>query len=197
MARALRDTTPHPSHDIILVDALDRPTGTGLKLPVHEQGLLHRAFSVLLVDREGSWLLQQRAATKYHSPLLWANACCGHPRPGETVGEGATRRLGEEIGVRAPLRPVGSLVYRVAVDNGLIEHEYDHLLVGTYDGAFTLAPDEVAAVRWISLDDLRAEADACPESFAAWFRVIMDGGATGAGIVRLLAGWRPLDPVPF
>ena len=162
---------------------------------MHERGLLHRAFSVFLVDPEGFWLVQQRAATKYHCPLLWANACCGHPRPGEAVEAGAARRLTEELGVSVPLRPVGSLVYRVALEGGLVEHEYDHLFAGTLAGPCIPAPDEVAAVRWTTLAGLQAEVDASPERFAPWLRAILRGDATGAGIERLLAGERMPDPV--
>lgn len=194
MEPILPDTTPHPSHDIILVDELDRATGSGRKLSVHERGLLHRAFSVFLVDREGSWLLQQRAATKYHCPLLWANACCGHPRPGEAVDVGAARRLVEELGVSVPFRPVGALVYRAALEGGLVEYEYDHLFAGVLDGPCVPAPDEVAAVRWTTLPGLRAEVDASPDRFTPWLRAILRGEATGAGVDRLIAGGGILDP---
>jgi isopentenyl-diphosphate delta-isomerase len=195
MTRALPDTAPHSKHDIILVDAFDRPAGTGLKLPVHREGRLHRAFSIFLVRSDGSWLLQQRAATKYHSPLLWANACCGHPRPGETVVAGAIRRLSEELGICVELKQVGTLVYRATLDHDLVEHEYDHLLAGAFDGACFPAPDEVAAVRWVTLTDLRAEVDASPERFTAWLRATLRGEARGVDVEHLLFDERLVDRI--
>lgn len=186
MSWTRQDTAPHRKHDIILVDARDRPVGTGLKEPVHRQGLLHRAFSVFLVDRGGRWLLQQRAAGKYHSPLLWANACCGHPLPGETVREAGARRLREELGVEAPLEHLGHLVYKSALENGRWEHEFDHVLLGVYGGPFAPDPAEVAALRWVAPASLHEELADRPERFAVWFRTIVAGQATGAGMSRLL-----------
>jgi isopentenyl-diphosphate delta-isomerase len=183
-----RDTEPHPEHDIILVDAEDRPLGTGAKTPVHEQALLHRAFSVFVVNQEGHWLLQQRAADKYHSPLLWTNACCSHPKPGETVLEAAARRLHEELGIAPPLEHLGALVYHTDFDNGLAEHEYDHLLWAVTDGPFHPNPEEVAALRWIEPKALQNELAETPEHFTFWFRAIMAGHATGPGVDRLHNG---------
>jgi isopentenyl-diphosphate delta-isomerase len=189
----LTERRPQPNDDVVLIDERDRQTGSGPKLRVHQQGLLHRAFSVFLVHPDGSWLLQQRAAGKYHSPLRWANACCGHPRPGETVEAGAARRLAEELGITVPLRAVGSLVYRATLEGGLVEHEYDHLLAGTFDGECAPDPNEVAAVRWVAPAELRKEVAERPELFAVWFLAILRGEATGAGIARLIAGERLLD----
>ncbi len=179
------DTAPHSDHDIILVDTEDRPIGTGLKTPVHEEALLHRAFSVFVVNSQGQWLLQQRATGKYHSPMLWTNACCSHPKPGETVQEAATRRLQEELGISPPLEYLGALLYHTDFDNGLAEHEYDHLLWAVTDGPFKPDPDEVAALRWIEPEALRRELAEQPEHFTFWFRAIMAGHATGPGVDRL------------
>lgn len=182
------DTAPHPEHDIILVDTEDRPLGTGLKTPVHEQALLHRAFSVFIVNSQGQWLLQQRAAGKYHSPMLWTNACCSHPMPGETVQEAAVRRLQEELGIAPSLEYLGALLYHTDFDNGLAEHEYDHLLWAVTDGPFQPDPDEVAALRWIEPAALRRELAERPEHFTFWFRAIMAGHANGPGVDRLHNG---------
>jgi isopentenyl-diphosphate Delta-isomerase len=181
----VRDTAQHPEHDIILVDEQDRPVGTGLKAAVHAEGRLHRAFSVFIVNSRGEWLLQQRAVGKYHSPCLWTNALCSHPRPGETVAEGAARRLREELGVAAQLLHLGHLVYHTDFDNGLCEHEFDHLFLAEHEGPFRPDPDEVAELRWVAPDVLRAELAACPERFTFWFRAIMAGHARGPGVHRL------------
>ena len=119
--------------------------------------MLHRAFSVFVVNSQGQWLLQQRAAGKYHSPMLWTNACCSHPKPGETVQEAAIRRLQEELGIAPPLEYLGALLYHTDFDNGLAEHEYDHLLWAVTDGPFQPNLDEVAALRWIEPEALRRE----------------------------------------
>jgi isopentenyl-diphosphate Delta-isomerase len=135
-------------------------------------GRLHRAFSVLLVDSAGRLLLQQRAAGKTRFPLRWANACCGHPAPGEAVADAARRRLAEEIGVRdVALTEVGVYVYRAEDPaTGRVEHEYDHVLVGRVgeDLAPTPNPAEVAALRWVTSPELSAALAADPDHYAPW-----------------------------
>src|SRR5690348_12322060 len=124
---------------VVLVDARDRETGVAPKNVVHYVGLRHRAFSIVLLDDLGRVLLQRRSETKYHSAGLWANSCCGHPRPGETIRDAAVRRAREELGATVTLRKVGTFVYRVPVSATMIEHEYDHVFVGTLLGE--LRPD--------------------------------------------------------
>lgn len=116
---------------VILVNELDQETGLMEKMEAHEKGLLHRAFSVFIMNDQGDMLLQQRALDKYHSGGLWTNACCSHPLPGEAVEAAAHRRLSEEMGFDCPLRELFQFTYRTEFDNGLIEHEYDHVWTGT------------------------------------------------------------------
>lgn len=155
---------------VVLVDPRDRPIGIAEKQHAHRAGMLHRAFSVFLFDRAGRVLLQQRSPTKYHSPERWSNACCSHPRPGEETLAAAQRRLREEVGiVRTRLRHAFAFTYRADVGGGLIEHEYDHVLIGWYDGPLVPDPAEVAQTVWTQprLVDviLRTE----PETFTPWF----------------------------
>lgn len=135
-------------------------------------GRLHRAFSVVLVDDDGRFLLQQRAAVKTRFALRWANACCGHPAPGEAVTDAAARRLAEELGVRTvPLREVGVYVYQAAdPDTGRVEFEYDHVLVGALSDFSDISADpaEVAAVEWIAGDDLTTRLSQSPDLYAPW-----------------------------
>lgn len=153
---------------VVLVDEQDRETGTMEKLRAHERGLLHRAFSIFLLNNKGEILLQQRAANKYHSPGLWSNTCCSHPRPGESVQDAARRRLREEMGLVCSLYPLYRFVYRSALANGLIEHEYDHVLVGRCDDVPTLNPDEVQAWRYAHIEDLSKELSQSPEQYSVW-----------------------------
>lgn len=157
---------------IILVDDQDRPIGVEEKLAGHRNGgRLHRAFSIFLFNRRGEMLLQQRSARKYHFRGLWANACCGHPRPGEALEVAAHRRLGEELGFDTALREVFSFVYSAEdPDSGLTEREFDHVLFGEFDGTPAPAPDEVDALRWIGRAELEHELAARPDRYAAWFR---------------------------
>ena len=161
---------------VILVNSADEPIGRMEKLAAHERGLLHRAFSVFLFNERGETLLQQRAAGKYHSPLLWTNSCCSHQREGETNLEAAVRRLSEELGIESAqlsdLRDAFHFIYKAEFDNGLTEHELDHVILGRYDGDVVLNRDEVEAVRWISMPDLAREMSELPESFTAWFQII-------------------------
>jgi isopentenyl-diphosphate Delta-isomerase len=158
---------------VILVDRSDRPVGTAEKLAAHKSGRLHRAFSVVVLDGDGRVLLQQRALDKYHSPGLWSNTCCSHPRPGETTLGAAHRRLAEEMGFDCALRPVGSLLYRARVGQGLVEHEYDHVLVGNWEGTPAPDPAEVAAWRWADLPSLALEARRAPSRFTPWFHLLL------------------------
>jgi len=157
------------TEQVILVDERDREHGTTSKLEAHRHGVLHRAFSVFVVDRAGRLLLQQRARGKYHSGGRWTNTCCGHPRPGEAVGAAAERRLREEMGFACKLRPVGRFLYRAAVGAGLIEHELDHVFVGRFDGQPRPVVAEARGWRWVRLTDVHRELAHWPARFTVWF----------------------------
>ncbi|MGA0560147.1 isopentenyl-diphosphate Delta-isomerase [Larkinella sp. VNQ87] len=158
---------------VLLVNEQDEILGTAEKLAVHQTGDLHRAFSVLVFNEQGEFLLQQRADGKYHSGGLWSNTCCGHPtEPGNTATQ-AEQRLFEEMGFRTPLEPLLQFQYRAELPNGLIEHELDHVFVGQYAGDVPFNPEEVQAIRWISPDLLAAEMANKPEAFTAWFRMLV------------------------
>jgi len=158
---------------VILVDREDREVGTAEKLEAHRRGVLHRAVSALIFDSAGRQLLQRRAGQKYHSAGLWSNACCGHPRPGESTSAAVSRRLREEMGITVPIAPVFRLTYRAELDGGLVEHEVDHIFTGTFDGTPEPDPLEVSEWRWIAPDALAAEMDLAPGTFTAWFRLLM------------------------
>ena len=156
----------------MLVDELDRETGSAEKLEAHRVPLLHRAFSVFLYDDSGEEtriLLQQRAFGKYHSGGLWANACCSHPRQGEDVFAAAQRRVREELGCEtAGMRELGTFLYRAVFDSGLTEYEYDHVLLANGTGAISPDPEEVSEVRWVGMEALARELTEKPEGFAVW-----------------------------
>lgn len=172
------------AEQVIRVDGNDRPLGPAGKLEVHQTGELHRAVSVFLVDRSGRLLLQRRALSKYHSPGLWANACCGHPRPGEAPLEAAARRLQEEVGLKAVLFPAFTTLYDAPVGAGLREHEFVHVFFGRHDGPATPNPDEVAETAWRSPEALVRELDA---RHAVWLHHYMDahGGDVRTWTARL------------
>lgn len=152
----------------MLVDADDRELGTEEKLRAHRRGVLHRAFSVFIVDARDRVLLQRRAPGKYHSAGLWSNSCCGHPRPGEDVREAAERRLLEEMGISVPLTPRGTFVYQARLDNQLVEHELDHLFVGRYTGDPRPDPEEADGWAWETWTRLAADCAARPQRYTAW-----------------------------
>ncbi|MEM7787978.1 MAG: isopentenyl-diphosphate Delta-isomerase, partial [Bacteroidota bacterium] len=159
---------------VVLVDADDREVGTADKLAVHRDGRLHRAVSVFLFDGDGRWLLQRRADGKYHSPGLWSNTACTHPRPGELPVDAASRRLEEEMGVRCLLQPAFTRVYRAELPGPepLVEHELDHVFVGHFEGEPVPADAEVSGWEWIDADALRADLRARPERYTPWFRIL-------------------------
>jgi len=158
---------------VVLVDGGGRELGTATKLSVHVSGRLHRAVSVFVFDGEGRMLLQRREAGKYHSGGLWSNTCCGHPRPGEPPNTAAHRRLREEMGVRCPLVPAFSFVYRTALENGLIEHEHDEVFVGRFDGTPVPCPQEVEDWSWVAADELIADVSDRPSRYSAWFPIAL------------------------
>ena len=155
---------------VILVDEQNRAVGTAEKMSAHAEGRLHRAFSVFVFDGAGRLLLQRRARTKYHSGGLWSNTACGHPRPLETTQEAARRRLREEMGFDCELTEAFGFVYRAELDNDLVEHEYDHVFVGTFEGDPAPDASEVEAWRRVSLEELRVELRERPREFTYWLR---------------------------
>ena len=168
---------PARDDQLVLVDGLDCQTGVATKWDAHVTGSLHRAFSVVLL-REGAdgpeLLLAQRAAGKYHSAGLWANSCCSHPRAGEELTEAAYRRVREELGCDArDSHEVDSFVYRAVFDNGLTEHEYDHVLLGHPASELDPDPAEVSDVRWVGFQDLARELAEQPEVFSAWAPMVL------------------------
>jgi len=159
---------------VILVDENDVERGSAEKLRAHAEGVLHRAFSVLVFNPRGEVLLQRRAAEKYHSGGLWSNTCCGHPRPGEETARAARRRLREEMGFECELTPLFGFRYRVELADGLSEHEYDHVFVGRYDGDPLPDPGEVEAWRWAGLDAVRRDVLHASERYTYWFRLLLE-----------------------
>lgn len=160
-----------PLPPVILVNEHDEPVGTMEKLEAHQKGLLHRAFSVFVINDDGHMLLQQRAADKYHSAGLWTNTCCSHQLPGEDTPAAAHRRLAEEMGFDCPLEEIFSFTYRAAFDNGLTENEYDHVLFGVYNGPVAPNAAEVQAHRFLSLAEIREELASRPERYTHWFHI--------------------------
>lgn len=159
---------------VILVNEKDEPIGLMGKMEAHEKGLLHRAFSVFIFNSKQEVLLQQRAACKYHSPNLWTNTCCSHPRAGETNQQAGERRLQEEMGLQVPLQEVFSFIYKAPFDNGLTEHEYDHVLIGYSDAQPQINPEEVASWKWLSLEAIKEDILQAPERYTAWFKIIFE-----------------------
>jgi isopentenyl-diphosphate Delta-isomerase len=157
--------------EVVLVNEQDEPLGTMEKMEAHEKALLHRAFSVFIFNSKGEMLLQQRALNKYHSPGLWTNACCSHPFPEEPVQQAAVRRLNEELGFTVPLQKAFHFTYRAEFDNGLTEHEFDHVFTGVYNGSFHLNEEEVQAIAFKSNEDIETELQTLPHQYTEWFKI--------------------------
>ena len=162
-------------NQVILVDEQDAPLGVMEKMEAHRTGMLHRAFSIFIFNREGQMLLQQRAHGKYHSGGLWTNACCSHPQPGEQVQEAAERRLMEELGFNTKLEKVFDFLYKAGLDNGLTEHEFDHVFVGIYNGPINYNTDEVMHIEYKTLDEIKASLGEDPSRYTAWFHHAFPG----------------------
>jgi isopentenyl-diphosphate delta-isomerase len=157
---------------VILVDRNDNQTGLMPKMEAHEKALLHRAFSVFVFNDKNELLLQQRAKEKYHSPELWTNTCCSHQRDGESSIEAGKRRLKEEMGFDCELEEVFSFIYKAPFDNGLTEHELDHVMTGYYSKDPEINPEEVAGFKWMKLEEVKADIERYPEKYTEWFKII-------------------------
>lgn len=157
---------------VILVDEQDKPIGQAEKLLAHQKNWLHRAFSIFIFKMEDQpkLLLQQRAGHKYHSPLLWTNTCCSHPRPQETTIAAAKRRLQEELGFTTELYHTGHFIYNAHFSNGLSEHELDHVFIGKISDSkvITLNSEEVAAIKWVTIEELKVDYHLHPEKYTPW-----------------------------
>ncbi len=160
--------------NVILIDDQDNEIGLLEKMEAHQLGLLHRAFSVILFNSKGELLLQQRAAHKYHSPLLWTNTCCSHQRPGESSLVAAKRRLKEEMGMEAELQEAFSFIYKAKLDQGLTEHELDHVLFGYTNVNPLINKEEVEDYKWVSMNDLLQDLEQHPEKYTAWFKILFN-----------------------
>ncbi len=157
--------------EVILVDTSDNQTGTEEKIKAHELAILHRAFSVFVFNDTNELMLQRRALHKYHSPGLWTNTCCSHPRPGEETIAAAHRRLVEEMGFDCKLEWKFSFIYKAPFDNGLTEHEFDHVFYGFYNEEPRINEEEVAEWKWISVPELKADIKARPDEYTVWFKI--------------------------
>jgi len=157
---------------VVLVDENDKELGLMPKMEAHEKAVLHRAFSVFIFNKKGELMLQQRAAHKYHSPLLWTNTCCSHQREGESNIEAGRRRLQEEMGFTTDLKEVFSFIYKAPFDNGLTEHELDHVMIGYFDDKPNLNKEEAEAYKWMSLEQVKNDINNNPAIYTAWFKII-------------------------
>jgi isopentenyl-diphosphate delta-isomerase len=160
--------------NVILVNENDEQIGLMPKLEAHEKAILHRAFSVFVLNKKNEIMLQQRANIKYHSPLLWTNTCCSHQREGETNVQAGSRRLFEEMGFKTNLKELFHFIYKASVDNGLTEHELDHVMIGYYDAEPKINPEEVESWKWMTIEDVLADIKLQPEIYTVWFKIIFD-----------------------
>jgi isopentenyl-diphosphate delta-isomerase len=160
--------------NVILVDENDQQIGLMPKLEAHEKAVLHRAFSVFVLNSKNEIMLQQRALLKYHSPLLWTNTCCSHQREGETNIQAGNRRLFEEMGFNTDLKELFHFIYKAPFDNGLTEHEFDHVMIGYFDAEPTINTDEVESWKWMKIEDVKNDIEQHPDLYTVWFKIIFD-----------------------
>jgi isopentenyl-diphosphate delta-isomerase len=158
---------------VVLVDSNDNEIGTMEKMEAHEKGVLHRAFSLFIINEKGEMLIQQRALSKYHSPGLWTNACCSHPRKGEDLGAAVIRRAQEELCIDVQPDYLFNFTYKAGFSNGLIEHEFDHVFVAKYNGDLDFNPDEVHAYKYLEVKAIMADVKLNPGNYTPWFLIAL------------------------
>ncbi len=159
---------------VVLVDKNDSQIGLMPKMEAHQKGILHRAFSIFLLNSENQILLQKRSSNKYHSGGLWTNTCCSHPRDGENIIDAGKRRLSEEMGINTDLKEAIQFTYKAELVNGLIEHEYDHVLIGKYNGNPILNKDEAEDYKWVSLEEVKKDIKENETDYTVWFIIAFD-----------------------
>lgn len=159
---------------VILVDEQDQEVGTEEKIKAHREGRLHRAFSVFIFNPAGEMLLQKRSRRKYHSGGLWTNTCCSHPRPGEAVEDAAKRKLRQEMGIRCRLQKAFTFLYKAPFENGLTEHELDHVFIGQYSGKVEPNPEEAEGWVWADPKEIAKDLKLNPQRYSAWFRLAFE-----------------------
>lgn len=157
---------------VILVNKNDEKIGLMPKTEAHEKAILHRAFSVFVFNDKNELMLQQRAVHKYHSPLLWTNTCCSHQRDGESNLDAGKRRLKEEMGFVCDIKEVTSFIYKAPFDNGLTEHELDHIMIGYFNENPMINKEEVESFKWMTLQDIKRDIAKFPEVYTEWFKII-------------------------
>ncbi|MES2239837.1 MAG: isopentenyl-diphosphate Delta-isomerase [Bacteroidota bacterium] len=160
--------------NVILVNENDEQIGLMPKLEAHEKAALHRAFSVFILNDKNQLMLQQRAHHKYHSPMLWTNTCCSHQREGETNLEAGNRRLMEEMGFQSQLKELFHFIYKAPFDNGLTEHELDHVMIGYYNESPLINPEEVESWKWMEIDAVKEDIQSFPDNYTVWFKIIFE-----------------------
>ena len=158
---------------VVLVDELDNKVGLMEKMEAHINPTLHRAFSIFIFNSKNEMLLQQRALSKYHTPGLWTNTCCSHPRDGESLHDATKRRLQEEMGMQCELKEAFSFIYKADVMQGLVEHEFDHVFIGTSDDLPIINKDEVESFRYDTIEN-KADIERNPQNYTAWFKIAFD-----------------------
>ena len=159
---------------VILVNEKDEPIGLMHKMEAHDKAILHRAFSVFILNDNNEVMLQQRAQHKYHSPLLWTNTCCSHQRAGETNIQAGKRRLYEEMGFEVDLKELFHFIYKAPFDNGLTEHELDHVMIGYSNSEPFINPEEVASWKWMKIEAIKDDMIQNPAEYTVWFKIIFD-----------------------
>ena len=161
--------------EVILVDTEDRPIGIMEKMEAHQSGgKLHRAFSAFVFNKNNELLLQRRALSKYHSGGLWTNTCCSHPRPGEATIEAGKRRMAEELGISCNLEEAFTFIYKAPLDNETTEYEFDHVLIGSFDGELNFNHEEVESIKWLTLSEISIFMNEHPEDFTVWFKIVFE-----------------------
>lgn len=163
---------------VILVDENDSDIGVMEKMEAHGAGRLHRAFSLFVFNSQGKLLVHKRADAKYHSGGLWTNTCCGHQRPGETLDAAVHRRLAEEMGFDCELKEIFTTRYKADMNNGAIEHEIDHVFIGTYDGDPVPDPAEISAYAWVDQHDVIRDINKNPAHYTYWFKLLLENVTT-------------------
>ncbi len=161
-------------NDIVLVNDKDEAIGVMNKLLVHQKGILHRAFSIIILNDNGQMLIHQRHINKYHSGGLWSNACCSHPKKDEKTIDAAKRRLHEELNISCPLKHIFSFTYKVSFENNLIEHEFDHVFIGRTNQTPDFNTDEISNIKWLDIDLLLEKVKKEPYKFTFWFKLLMN-----------------------
>ncbi len=164
--------------EILLIDEGNNILRKEEKIKTHQEGFLHRAFSIFIFNEKQELLLQRRSKNKYHFPNLWSNTCCSHPiLEIEEIKYEAEKRLLFEMNINTTIKKHSIIrYYAECKQTNLIENELDFIFFGFISSDLVLSPnqDEVSGFKWIDKKELMQDIKKNETKYTPWLQIIIE-----------------------